>query len=202
LCTAKDAKVYITSLEYDGAARLTQITNASGQKWKYAYDPAGRLVAETDWAGRKTFYHRDALGRVTTKRTPDGTDQHLTWDERDRIISIETSRQRILYEYDEADRLVRAITCAGQNPEPETEIFLSYDEQEDLPENPKNGIAIEYQYDKARRLINRKSPSGETTLAFDPLGLLAEYNSNGHVLTFKRNELGLETERRYGARGT
>jgi RHS repeat-associated protein len=201
LRTAIDAKGYITSLEYDGAVRLTQITNASGQKWKYAYDPAGRLVAETDWAGCKTFYHRDALGRVTTKRTPDGTDQHLTWDERDRIISIETSRQRILYEYDESDRLVRAITCAGQNPEPETEIFLSYDEQGRLARETQNGIAIEYQYDKGGRLINRKSPSGETTLAFDPLGLLAEYNSNGHVLTFKRNELGLETERRYGAQG-
>ncbi|MEA5115409.1 MAG: RHS repeat-associated core domain-containing protein, partial [Geobacteraceae bacterium] len=189
----------VTSLQYDGAAQLTQITNALGQKWRYGYDTTGRLIMERDWAGRETYYARDAIGRVTSKRLPDGVEQDIAWDERDRITSVQTSRNRIDFEYDNADQLIRATTRAlmlGKGEEPETEILLSYDERGRLAGEIQNGVAIEYRYDAAGRCINRTSPSGQTALSFDPRGLLAKYRSNGHELALQRNVLGLETERR------
>ncbi len=197
-----DPKGYVTSLEYDGAARLKRITNASGQQWSFSYDAAGRLVVETDWAGCRTVYTRDPAGRVIAKHLPDGVEQRLSWDERDRILAVETARTRIAYDYDDADRLIRAATynlLDGNVDEPETEILLSYDEKGRLTREIQNGAVIDYRYDAAGRCINRKSPSGETNYVFDPLGLLVESESNGHGLQFKRSALGLETGRRYGA---
>ena len=197
LRTVIDPAGHITSMEYDGAARLRQITNAAGQRWSYSYDPAGRLAAETDWAGRQTGYRRDAVGRVLSKRLPDGVEQRLTWDERDRIVSVATDAIRIVYEYDDADRLIRAATYGNNVEEPDSDILFSYDKSGRLVKEIQNGIAIDYQYDAAGRCINRKSPSGETSVSYDPLGLLTDYTSNGQGLTFRRNALGLETERRH-----
>jgi RHS repeat-associated protein len=192
-----DPKGYGTQLEYDGAARLKQITNAQGQKWTYSYDLAGRLIHETDWAGRQTTYIRDAIGRVLTKRLPDGIEQHLTWDELDRIESVDTTRQRIVYEYDNSDRLTRAATFTRDSQELESDLQFSYDDKGRLTQETQNGIVIEYKYDAVGRCISRTSATGETTFSFDLLGQFTELTSNGHTLEFTRNALGLETERHY-----
>jgi YD repeat-containing protein len=160
---------------------------------------------ETDWAGRQTYYRRDAAGRVLTRHLPDGIEQHVGWDERDRIVSIETKTARIAYEYDEGDRPTRAVTYSftprkdgeEQNTEPESEVRLVYDKHGRISQEIQNGIAVHYKYDASERLTGRKSPSGETRLCYDPLGLLESMSSNGHALDFKRNALGLEKERRY-----
>lgn len=196
-----DPKGYTTKLEYDGAARLKQITNAAGQTWTYSYDPSGQLVKETDWAGRETSYTRDAIGRVTAKRLPDGIEQHLTWDQLDRIVSVETAKQRITYEYDQADRLTRAATFSKDNPEPESDLIIVYDDKGRLVKEIQNGIAIEYKYDITGRCISRTSPSGEARYGYDLLGQFTGITSNGHGLDFTRDVRGLETRRQYRAEG-
>jgi len=190
-----DPKGYGTKLEYDGAARLKRIANAAGQHWTYSYDLAGNLIQENDWAGRVTTYTRDALGRVIAKRLPDGVEQHLTWDDQDRIASVETARQKIVYEYDASDRLTQALTFRGN----ELESFLefSYDDKGQLVKEVQNGIAIEYTYDILGRCLSRKTATGETTFEYDQAGQLIGTTSNGHALEFARNALGLETERTY-----
>ena len=165
-----DPKGHVTQLEYDGAARLKRITNAAGQTWNYTYNLAGQLAMETDWAGRQTSYIRDAIGRVLTKRLPDGIEQHLSWDELDRIVAVETAKQRITYEYDNADRLTRAATFTRNSLEPESELLFSYDDKGRLTKEIQNGIAIEYKYDTTGRCISRTSPTGETGFSFDLLG--------------------------------
>jgi len=196
-----DPKGHSTNLEYDGAARLKRITNAQGQTWSYSYDPAGRLSGETDWAGRRTGYTRDAGGRVVARRLPDGVEQRLTWDDRDRIVAVETATQRITYEYDTSDRLTNASTFTRKSPEPESELSFSYDDKGRLTKETRNGITIEYEYDAAGRCISRASPTGETRYGYDPLGQLETLESNGHGLDFIRDARGLETERRYRAGG-
>jgi RHS repeat-associated protein len=196
-----DAKGQITTLDYDNAARLKRITNAAGQTWTYSYDLAGQLSMETDWAGRQTRYVRDSIGRVTSKRLPDGVEQRLTWDELDRIVAVDTARQRISYEYDQADRLIRAATYSTEKAEPASELLFSYDDKGRLAKEIQNGTAIEYRYDSAGRCISRTSPAGETGFSFDLLGQFKGLNSNSHVLEFKRNSMGLETERCYRSGG-
>ncbi len=197
LHSVTDPKGYTTQLDYDNAARLKRITNAHGQSWNYSYDLAGRLIHETDWAGRRTTYTRDAMGRVLTKQLPDGIEQHLTWDELDRIAAVDTENQRITYEYDKADRLVRAATWTRTNTEPESDLQFSYDDKGRLAKEIRNGATIEYKYDTTGRRISRKSESGETEYAYDLLGQFKGINSNGHTLNFTRNSLGQETERHY-----
>lgn len=202
LRSVTDPKGQITTLDYDNAARLKRITNAAGQSWTYSYNLAGQLATETDWAGRQTSYIRDAIGRVLTKRLPDGVEQQLTWDELDRIVAVDTQKQRITYEYDQADRLVRAATWTITATEPESDLQFSYDDQGRLAKEIQNGTAIEYRYDQSGRCISRTSPSGETAFSFDLLGRFTGLISNGHALNLTRNALGLETERTYQGQDT
>jgi len=192
-----DPKGRTTTLEYDNAARLKRITNAAGQHWTYSYDLAGQLAMESDWAGRQTRYIRDAIGRVITKRLPDGVEQHLTWDELDRIVAVETTNQRIVYEYDPADRLTRAATYTKTSLEPESELLFNYDDKGRLAKEIQNGSEITYRYDSAGRCIGRTSSSGKTDFSFDLLGQFKGLNSNGHTLEFTRDSRGLETLRQY-----
>ncbi len=99
-----------TAFDYDPVGRLAAITDAVGQQWRFRYDAAGRLVAQKDWAGRETVYERDLLGRVRLRRMPDGIEQRLSWDERDRIVRVVTRDDAIGYDYDEQDRIVQART--------------------------------------------------------------------------------------------
>ncbi|MEA5115465.1 MAG: RHS repeat-associated core domain-containing protein, partial [Geobacteraceae bacterium] len=194
-----DARGYTTKLDYDGAARLKGITNAQGQKWSLSYDPAGNLAVETDWAGRQTRYVRDAIGRVISKRLPDGVEQRLTWDEQDRIAAVDTEKQRISYEYDNSDRLVRASTFGKENEERESDLQFVYDDKGWLAKEIQNGIDFEYAYDASGRCISRTSPTGATRYGFDKAGQLKGLESNGHSLDFTRDERGLETQRQYRA---
>jgi len=192
-----DPKGCATRLDYDNAARLKKITNAQGQTWTYRYDPAGNLASETDWAGRQTTYTRDAIGRVLTKRLPDGVEQRLTWDDRDRITAVETTKQRIVYEYDNADRLIRASTYTKSNPEPDSDLLFFHDDKGRLTREIQNGTVIEYRYDLAGRLVGRSTPSGETGFSYDLLGQFKSLSSNGHALDFSRESRGLESLRTY-----
>ena len=198
LLRVTDPAGQVTRLDYDRAARLQRITNAAGRSWQLAYDPAGQLAAETDWAGRTTRYQRDPLGRVLVKRLPDGVEQRLDWDEHDRIAGVSTGSGRIRYEYDDQDRLVRALTFAGSEASPETELAFRYDEAGQLVEETQNGVPVAYRHDAAGRLTGRVSPSGATTFDYDRRGLLAGYASNGHRLSFTRNAAGQETVRTSG----
>ena len=40
--------------DYDGAARLTQLTRSGNQHWRLHYDAAGQMAGEDDWSGRRT----------------------------------------------------------------------------------------------------------------------------------------------------
>jgi RHS repeat-associated protein len=197
LRSVTDPKGYTTRLEYDSAARLQQVTNARGQTWTYSYNLAGQLARETDWAGRQTSYIRDAIGRVLTKRLPDGIEQHLSWDELDRISAVDTQNQRISYEYDNADRLTRAATWNKTSIEPESDLRFIYDAKGWLTKEIQNGITIEYKYDQSGRCISRTSTSGETGFSFDLLGQFTGLSSNGHALEFTRDKRGLEILRQY-----
>jgi len=125
-------------------------------------------------------------------------EQRLDWDERDRIAGVSTGSGRIRYEYDDQDRLVRALTFAGSEERPDTELAFRYDEAGRLVEETQNGVPVAYSHDDAGRLTGRVSPSGTTRLAYDPRGLLAGYASNGHGLSFTRNAAGQETVRTSG----
>jgi len=199
LRTVTDPKGHATRLDYDNAARLTRITNAAGQSWRYRYDPAGRLAAETDWAGRVTSYTRDAVGRVIAKRLPDGSEQQLAWDDWDRITAVETARQKIVYEYDNADRLTRAATYLKGHPEPESDLRFTHDDKGRLIQEIQNGTVIGYRYDLAGHLASRTTPGGETTYTYDLLGRFKSLSSNGHGLEVTRDARGLETQRQYQA---
>ncbi len=197
---AVDAAGGVTLYDYDRAGRLTAVTNPAGAQWRYAYDAAGRLSAETDWAGRHTAYHRDALGRLEVKVTPDNLEQRFRWDERDRLTSVVTADAAVTYEYDEADRLVRAATWrhapdAPAPEEPETDIRLNYDSHGRVTEEVQNGVAVAYRYDAAGCCVGRSSPSGEAALTFDAAGRLSALETNGHGLRFGRDVAGLETRR-------
>ena len=203
-----DPEGHSLSLEYDSAARLTGLTNAMGDRWIYTYDAAGRLAIETDWAGRRTHYVRDALGRLQQKLLPDGVEQHFLWDNRDRIAGVATATSRIEYEYDNADRLIRAATYylpendtdLETSSKPQSEVRLAYNRQGQLIRETQNGMPISYRYDETGRCISVITPTGETRLQFDSRGLLAGLDSNGHGLEFQRNALGLEVERQYKPR--
>ena len=194
----------VTAFDYDGVGRLASVTDAAGQQWRFRYDAAGRLAAQRDWAGRETLYERDVLGRVCVRRAPDGVEQRLDWDDRDRIVRVVTGDDAISYAYDAQDRIVSAETWRRVEGAPRrvTELVLTWDEQGRLTEERQNGVTIAYAYDRTGRCVGRTSPSGKTALAYDEAGLLRRYESNGHALRFTHDASGLETLRQGAAIGT
>lgn len=186
-----------TQFSYDAAGRLDGLTNAANQQWRFRYDAAGRLEAQSDWAGREILYRRDALGRVVAKRMADGGEQHLEWDDRDRIVRVTAGEDAISYRYDDADRLTGASThrLVDGRDRMLADVKLRWDGQGRLAGEEQNGVAVTYRYDAAGRCVGRTSPSGETALTFDETGLLQRYESNGHQLRFDYDASGLETLR-------
>nr|WP_223201734.1 hypothetical protein [Salmonella enterica] len=59
--------------DYDGAARLTQLTRSGNQRWRLYYDAAGELAGGGGWAGGGGGFPPGGKGRGGGERGPGGS---------------------------------------------------------------------------------------------------------------------------------
>lgn len=174
---------------YDGAARLTQLTRSGNQQWRLHYDAAGQMAGEEDWSGRRTVYIRDEQGRLAEKHRPDGSVWRYARDEYGRVTTISGEHQQLCYQYDRHDRMVSAQVYERSDGSEAgytltSEVKLEWDERHRLVAEEQDGQRTEYRYDEAGRLAGTTTPDGETQREYDASGILTGYRSNGHRMDF------------------
>lgn len=159
---------------YDKLDRVTSILyrDSSGTIYDnatYSYDPDGDLLTRSDDAGTETYGY-DSLDRLTSDVTPVGSTVRYTYDDANRLASVDdsgTGAQLTNYTYDAANR-VKTIVEPGSKT-------TSYSYQ-DVPSVTKPTATITYPnaasvlstYDTGGRLtsIVDKDGSGATVASF------------------------------------
>ncbi len=126
-----DSTKSVTKYSYDGAGRMTTVTDARGKVATTSYDSAGRVDVVTSPEGRWVDYSYDLAGQLTGVTRPSGLSSPSTvtasrsYDAVGRLTAdadfgASTGR---LYEYDLAGRLTKAKDALGR------ETTYGYDER-------------------------------------------------------------------------
>ncbi|RAJ69128.1 RHS repeat-associated protein [Streptomyces sp. Amel2xB2] len=177
---------------YDAELRLTEVANPQGLTWSYTFDPAGRLISETDFDDRTVQYGHDDAGRLAFRTNPAGQTVSFTRDAMGRVTRKNADGDATDFSYDAAGRLISAHG-------PDAELICRRDKLGRVRDEVVGGRVLTHDYDALGRRTRRVTPAGTvTTYTYDAAGNRTSLTTNGHTLTFDRDESGRETERRAG----
>jgi RHS repeat-associated protein len=172
--TVTDGKSQTITYSYDNLDRVTSIVykNSSGVTYdtmSYSYDDDGNLHTRLDATGTETFGY-DKLNRLTSDQKPSGTTVAYSYDDANRLASVDdsgTGGQTVSYAYDAANR-VTSITEPGSKT-----TTYSY---QDAPTVTNPTVTITYpnsasvlsSFDTSGRLLSivDKDGSGATVASF------------------------------------
>ncbi|WP_250628452.1 RHS repeat-associated core domain-containing protein [Pinirhizobacter soli] len=88
LYTVQDALGHTTTYaSYDGAGRVTRITDVNGTNTDISYDPRGRVLTRS-YGGATTTYGYDPVGNLTQVTDPDNVVTHYTYDDAHRLTDV------------------------------------------------------------------------------------------------------------------
>ncbi|MET0110593.1 MAG: HNH endonuclease, partial [Candidatus Thiodiazotropha sp.] len=146
-----------THYRYDDAGNLTEVQDPQGHATALDYNGLGQLLAVTQPGNRVTQLHYDEHGRASGLTDPRENTTDLIKDDFGNLI-----RQRhpdtgeVRYAYDRAGNHIQKIDAQG--------------------------VITSYRFDAANRLIEETTPSGTTSLDYDPnTGRLAQLtDDNSH----------------------
>lgn len=175
---------------YDGAGMLKTQTSTLGQNITYRYDGAGHLTGITERSAgfgsvpdggpvapgrpllfgveRDTEYSYDAYGRRIRERLVVEGQEHqdaiATYDDLDRLLSVDDRRSTVDYSYDAAGNRTRIQSTFQDNA------------------NGWHSQDLWYVYDSMNRVqISQGTDSGTTvTISGAPDGLILEYDARGY----------------------
>ncbi len=165
------SRVTTTTIELSGSKPVASIPSRNGPPGKLTFTP--RAVQVEDPAGNIGNIEVDAFGRPSRVTQADGTVLAFARDESGRLIELrnELTQDVWRYSYDAStDRISQRIDPAG--------------------------AMTQYLYDTEGRLVNRRDPSGTTTI--EPVAATGVAWGLPHTLT---DALGRKTEFAYDARG-
>ncbi|MFF8654566.1 DUF6531 domain-containing protein [Streptomyces huasconensis] len=177
---------------YDASLRLTRVSNPMGLTWSYSYDAAGRLVSESDFDGRITTYGHDAAHRLVSRTNSLGQTVRFERDSLGRAVRKEAAGQVTTYEWDTADRLIRAVS-------PESALTITRDTRGLVRAESVDGRTMVYTYDALGRRTSRTTPTGTTSAwSYDRAGRRTELTTSGRVISFEFDTAGREIARSIG----
>ena len=180
----------ITRYARDIRGRVTEVTDALGQKESYTYDPKGQLLGKLDKEGYLTKYAYTKQGDVSRIQYADGREVKLSYNPLRQLVEVEDwlgltkitndplgravkvtypDEREVSYTYGKSGER-RSITY----PDGKT-VHYGYDEQIRLSELKEGDRIISYGYDEQGRLKNKQFPNGtSTTWKYDEKSQLTE----------------------------
>lgn len=187
---------------WNGARRLTRITNNLGESVEYDYDLMGNRTAQrlkdaTSTLTQQQSWAYDELGRLLRAVGARGQVRQFGYDLNDNPTSSQTPRQHsTISGFDALDRLVSSTDpLSGVTA-------LGYDAQDNLTQvSDPRGVVTQYQYDGLGNLTQVISPdSGTTTYSHDAAGnVISKTDARGVVTTYAYDALNRLTARQHPA---
>ncbi|MCF1448544.1 RHS repeat protein [Agrobacterium vitis] len=187
-------------LATDNEGRVISVTNAVGRVYSFERDAAGRVVVEEDFDDRVWHYARDAAGQIVETTKPDGAKLHYAYDKSGLIKRIETVTDKgepedvTRFWYDARGLLISAENTAAL-------VEFERDRNGRIIGESLNGKRIKSKRDAmGNRILREITGAGGSLTQYirDPLGAVEQLVAGDTEISFKRDVLGRETERRMG----
>jgi RHS repeat-associated protein len=196
LISATDA-TGTTTLQYDSADRLTQVTYPDGRSLQYTYDAAGRRTSMVDQSGFTARYAYDSLGRLTGMRDAQGNSiVTYSYDAAGRLTEEDAANGTYTtYRYDAAGELLHLVNfgprpAAGQDGPVLSRFDYTYDALGNVASLTTLAGTTMYGYDADGRLTSISLPSGRSiTYAYDAAGNRVAVTDNGNQTSYSTNSL-------------
>lgn len=177
----------VTGVERDARGRISTVIDPRGARTRYRWDELDRLVAVTRDGGRCERYRYDQTGNVVERCDERGQPLVVTSfgpggvPESRQLAAGETQR----FEWDEATRLVRATSAAG-------EVELEYDRITGRRcRDQRDGAGVEHRFGRRglrqttvldRFVTSYEQPDTDTLEVTDPTGAVHRIESLGFGL--------------------
>ncbi|MBC9249131.1 hypothetical protein A9179_02455 [Pseudomonas alcaligenes] len=212
-----------TSFEHDAIGQITKVTRGDGSWLEYTWNGARRLTRITNNLGEAVEYDYDTMGNRTAQRLKDASSnltQQQSWvyDELGRLLrSVGAAGQASQYGYDLNNNPTRSTTPKQDSTVSSYDALnrlvsstdplngvtaLGYDAQDNLTQvQDPRGVTTQYHYDGLGNLTQLLSPdSGTTTYTHDAAGnVLSKTDARGVVTTYSYDALNRLTGRQYPA---
>jgi RHS repeat-associated protein len=157
---------------YDSHGRLGSLSQGAGsavRQTSLVYDGAGFLAQITDPLQRTVGFTRDAAGRITKQNLPDGRQIAFTYDGNGNLSSLTppggAPHVFVYTPVDLQSRYQPPVVSGITNPQ----TVYTYDSDRELVRVDRpDGAAVLLAYDSAGRLSTVSTPRGTSSYAFDP----------------------------------
>ncbi|MBX7222702.1 MAG: hypothetical protein K1Y36_22330 [Blastocatellia bacterium] len=193
-----------TSYSYDGANRLTQVTDPLGKSVRTVYTDNQNKVTVTDKAGVKQIRQLDALGRLATL-TVRGTDNREIlaaqnqYDAHSNLTrTVDAALNITTFSYDNGDR--RRITTRGVGTLQASTVQADYDEFGNVLAVTNGHLSQSFGYDDLdRRLEARDGLGRRTQYSYDGEGRVKTVRDPyDYLFSYEYDELGALVQASYG----
>jgi RHS repeat-associated protein len=194
LISASDADS-ATSCEYDGADRLTKVTDGDGRFLAYTFDADGHRASMTDQAGNSVHYGYNALGQLALLTDGNGNSiAAYSYDALGRLARGDNGNGTYTtYEYDAAGQLTHLVNYkadGGVN----SRFDYSYDEAGNRTSMTTLDGTTAYEYDAIGQLTGVTLPEGRhIEYRYDPAGNRTQVIDSGAATDYSANELNQYT---------
>ncbi|WP_248279492.1 RHS repeat-associated core domain-containing protein [Xanthomonas campestris] len=192
-----------TTFGYDGAHRLTDVTDNAGNTLHYTLDSAGNRIKEDtrDVAGtlKRTLSRvYNQLGQLKTQATAASDPTDFAYDAKGNTVAVNDALgTATLSDYDALDRLARTLQDANGI---KAETKFAYDYRGNLAKvtDPK-GLGTTYEYNGFGDLTKLVSPdTGITAYTYDSAGNRAsQTDARGVITTYSYDALNRLTKLTY-----
>jgi len=188
---------YTTSYAYDGAGRLTRLTDPMGGVTVRRYDRNGNLDLVTDADNKTTTYDHDAADQPTVVHRPDTTTLSTAYDLDGRVThQVDGANAATLYAYDPLGRLASVTDPQGRTTtyshDPAGNITTKQDPDGNCTATPKTGCTT-FGYDAADQQTTIGYSEGATpnvTIGYDTLGQRTSMTDGTGTSTWTWDSLG------------
>ena len=170
-----------SSAEYDGASRVTSVTDALSRTTQFSYDKNDNLIRETDADNRSTNYDYDENDNLTEITNAKGSVTTLVYDNAtDWLRSVSFAGATKRYSYNEDGTIDTYTKPDG------TTLNYSYD---DLGRITSDGIN-DYEYDSKLRLESVSGNGKTMSFSYDGFNRIIGTSCDGHNNSYDYDKNG------------
>lgn len=179
-----------TLYTYDVFDRVSTMSNQLNQLTSYAYDSDGNLKQMIDPKNQVVNYNYDSKGRLLRAIYPDDIVQYA-YNISDMIIKAENSKSKILYSYDNADRLtgIQMVGLGDMSSYPainQTYTFNSDNQRNTFTDN--KGTSVTYNFKDDGRLRSITDTQGFIySYSHDLMNRVAQITMPGLIVNYAFN---------------